>query len=379
MVAAYAMAVSLGASARAEAIPNPPVSANEMQTILRSAIGWKLTPSISAAIVANGKLVYVGADGSADLENKRAATIATRYPIGSVGSLFLAVALVQLDAKHKLRLDDPLERYMPEVPAGITLRQLLPSQSDSDEKYDALGAIIERVTGQPLLTYLTDHVFRPAGMTETWFGEPPDWLPLALGYYEWRDDFGLAATPPDAWNHKCCNFSSTARDLARFGAALFNGTLIPSSALRSLGPAFQSTEKAGMHAIGRLGSASGYDAQFVLIPRERFAMVTLANASGFPATAVLDRVFAAYYPAAASANAAPDNVGAPDTAITDKLSRYFATQTGSTGSAPTMEFLSSSESAGSTEYRYLVDTPAGTKSAFFALRADSTIDGFWVH
>jgi CubicO group peptidase (beta-lactamase class C family) len=373
------MSLWLGAPARAEAIPSRPVNAGPVQTILRNAVGWKLTPSISAAVVANGKVVYVGADGSADLENKRPATIETRYPIGSIGSLFLAVALVQLDAKHRLRLDDPLERYMPEVPPGITLRQLLPPQSDSDEKYDALGAVIERVTGEPLLTYLTDHVFRPAGMTDTWFGEPPDWLPLALGYYEWRDDFGLAATPSDAWNRKCCSFSSTARDLVRFGVALFNGTLVSSSELRSLQPAFQSTEKAGMHTIGQLGSASGYDAQLVLIPRERFAMVTLANASGFPATAVLDRVFATYYPAAATASAAVDNAGDPSPAITACLSGYLAIQTGSKGEVPTMAFLSSSESAGSTEYRYLVDAPGGTKSAFFVLGADGKIDGFWLH
>jgi D-alanyl-D-alanine carboxypeptidase len=353
--------------------------ASSLQKIQRDVVGWRFTPSISLAVVANGKIAYTGAYGNADLETKRPATPETRYPIGSVGGLFLAVAIVQLERKHKLHLDDPLARYVSDAPAGITLRQLLPPQADqSDQRYDMLGAVIERVSGEPLLTYLTDRVFRPAGMTNTWFGQPPEWMPLALGYYEWKDDFGPASTPNDAWNRKCCSYVSTATDLARFSAALFNGTLLPPSALRSLEPAFLSAQKGGMQAMGRLGSPEGYDAELALFVRQRFAIVTLANASGFPATAVLDRVFAAYYPAAATASAAASNAGDPNPTLTARLSGFLQTKIGGS-QPPAIEYLSSSESAGSTEYRYLFTASGATKSVFFVLNAKSEIDGFWVH
>ena len=378
VVVPYALALSLGASAHAAPISST-VGAGSLQKIGDSVVRWKLTPGISLAVVANGKVAYTGVSGITDLESKRPVTIESRFPIGSLGTLFLAVAMVQLDAKHKLHLDDPLERYMPEAPAGITLRQLLPPQSDGDEKYDALGAVIERASGEPLLTYLTEHVFRPAGMTQTWFGEPPGWLPLALGYLEWRDVFSAAAPEANAWNRKCCSYLSTARDLARFSVALLNGTLVSSASLQALEAAFQSAQKGGMRVIGQMGSPAGYDAQLALVPRERFAMVTLTNCSGFPATVVLDRVFATYFPAAAVASAAANTAENADPAITARLSQYFTTQTSWKGPVPAMEFLSSSESAGSTEYRYLVDAPGGTKSAFFVVSADDKIDGFWVH
>jgi hypothetical protein len=44
-----------------------------------------------------------------------------------------------------------------------------------------------------------------------------------------------------------------------------------------------------------------------------------------------------------------------------------------------MSFLSSSVSAGSTEYRYLVDFEGVTKAAFFLLDASGNITEFWVH
>ena len=215
-------------------------------------------------------------------------------------------------------------------------------------------------------------------MTNTWSGEPPDWLPLALGYYEWRDDYGLVSVPPDAWSHKCCSYVSTATDLARFSAALLNGNLLPSGALRALRPAFLLGGQGRDAGVGEIGSArAGGDAELALFVHQRFAIVTLANCAGFPAMTVLDRVFAAYYPAAA-ATSAPNSAGDPNPAVTARLSRLLATKIGSKES-PAMDFLSSSESAGSREYRYLFDASGGTKSAFFVLKADGKIDGFWIH
>ena len=70
-----------------------------MDKLLRDVVAWKLTPSISLAIVENGKVVYAGARGSADLEKNAPATAQTRYPIGSIGTLFVAVAVMQLAEK----------------------------------------------------------------------------------------------------------------------------------------------------------------------------------------------------------------------------------------------------------------------------------------
>lgn len=353
------------------ATPRDTARLHVLDQTLDNAIAWKLTPSIALAVVQDGKIAYSGTRGMADLERNRPATAETRYAIGSLGALFIMVGIMQLRAQGRLTLNDSVRRYLPEeVPIDVTLGEILASREDGG--YDALASIIERITGQPLLTYLTDHVFRPAGMTQTWLGEPPSWLGFATRYYEWRNVFGVAAADSDAWSTKCCSFISTATDVARFDVALFNGTLISPASLREMEPFFQSTRRAGIVMIGRHGSAAGFVADNILLPKQRFAIVLLANCAGFAETAVLDRALALYYPALAPVSNAAD----PHPEITSRLQRCLRQSQASLGA---MTLLSSSESAGSTEYRYLVEIGGSTKSAFFVLDANGNVEGLWIH
>lgn len=367
-----AAALWLNGGGIATAAPSDAARPHALDQTLDNAIAWKLTPSIALAVVWDGRISYSSTRGMADLERNRPATAETRYAIGSVGALFIMVGIMQLSSQGRLRLNDSVRRYLPEdVPMDVTLREILASREDGG--YDALASVIERVTSEPLLTYLTDHVFRPAGMTQTWLGEPPSWLPFATRYYEWRDAFGVAAADSDAWSTKCCSFISTATDLARFDVALFNGTLISPTSLREMEPFFQSSQKAGIVMIGRQGSAAGFDAENILLPKQRFAIAMVANCAGFAATAVLDRALALYYPALATVS----NVADPNPEITSRLQRYLSRQ--SQAPLDRMTLLSSSESAGSTEYRYLVEIGGATKSAFFVLDPKGNVDGFWLH
>lgn len=125
--------------------------------------------------------------------------------------------------------------------------------------------------------------------------------------------------------------------------------------------------------IGRQGSAAGFDAENVLLPKQRFAVVILANCAGFASTALLDRVFGLFYPALATASGSGD----PNPDITLRLQQYLSRR--SREPIGTMSLLSSSVSAGSTEYRYLVDVGGVTKSAFFVMNASGNVDGFWLH
>ncbi|HLX25795.1 MAG TPA: serine hydrolase domain-containing protein [Candidatus Cybelea sp.] len=371
-VAICVLALWLDGICGAAATANDAARSRTVDQTLDNVIAWKLTPSIAMAVVQGDKIAYTATRGMADLERRQTATAETRYAIGSLGSLFIMVGIMQLSAQGRVRLNDSVRRYLPEEsPMDVTLREMLASRDDG--AYTALGGVIERITGEPLLTYLTDHVFRPAGMTQTWLGEPPSWLPLATRYYEWRNDFGVADAESDAWSQKCCSAVSTATDLARFDIALFNSTLLSQGSLRAIEPFFQAMQKAGILMIGRQGSAAGFDAQNILLPQQRFAIVILANCAGFAAPAVLDRALGLYYPTLANASGNVD----PNPAITSRLQNYLTRQ--SPAPAGTMSFLSSSESAGSTEYRYLVDVGGAMKSAFFVLDSKGNVNGFWLH
>ena len=89
-------------------------------------------PSLQIAIGFNGKVVFEGAYGRADVENDVAATTHTRYRTASISKWMTATAAMRLAENGKLDLDAPIQRYCPEFPEKrwtITSRHLLTHRS----------------------------------------------------------------------------------------------------------------------------------------------------------------------------------------------------------------------------------------------------------
>jgi Beta-lactamase len=84
-----------------------------------------------AVLVARrGKVLFQGAWGRADRKAGVANTPATRFRIGSMNKMFTAVATLQLVEAHKLALEDPIGKHLPDYPnkevaAKVTVRHLL--------------------------------------------------------------------------------------------------------------------------------------------------------------------------------------------------------------------------------------------------------------
>src|ERR1700674_5730637 len=85
-------------------------------------------PSASVAVVKNGRLAYANAYGAARLEPRVTATPEMRYAIGCISKQFTAVAVLLLQQDGKLKLDDPVSRFIPGLTRGneVTVRPLLP-------------------------------------------------------------------------------------------------------------------------------------------------------------------------------------------------------------------------------------------------------------
>ena len=75
-------------------------------------------------LVANhGRVIYEGSFGTADVATQRPNTPATTFPIASITKTFTATAILQLRDQGRLRLNDPVVRYLPTFPyAKITIR-----------------------------------------------------------------------------------------------------------------------------------------------------------------------------------------------------------------------------------------------------------------
>lgn len=72
-------------------------------------------PGLVYGIVANGRLVHVRAFGVQDLVQKRPVTPDSLFRIASMTKAFTAIAILKLREDGKIALDDPAEKYVPEM------------------------------------------------------------------------------------------------------------------------------------------------------------------------------------------------------------------------------------------------------------------------
>lgn len=161
-----------------------------------------------------------------------------------------------------------------------------------------LGAIIEKVSGQDYYSYVQDHIYKPAGMTDTGFYEPGKDIPnLAIGYTkmgpnneqlaELRDNNGLREIKggPAGGGY------STAPDLVKFHQALRSYKLLNEEYTKLIttgkvdaggligryGYGFSDKVFGGKHIVGHNGGSPGIAANFEMYPELGYTAVLLMN------------------------------------------------------------------------------------------------------
>ena len=192
-------------------------------------------PGVAYGIVANGQLIGVNCFGSRELDSHSPVKPSTVFRIASMTKSFCAAAILQLRDAGKLRLDDPIRDYIPELSLSyptadsqpITIRQLLTMQAGipqddpwadrqlyrddealsdfyrqgatfsappatrfeySNYGYMMLGRIVSNLSGKGAMQYITDHLLEPLGMHDTvWNASDVPAERLAKGYF-WIDD-----------------------------------------------------------------------------------------------------------------------------------------------------------------------------------------------
>lgn len=214
-----------------------------------------------AIVVADGERVLIDdAYGLADKERRIANTPETAFSVGSVGKTFTAAAILLLEQRGKLRVDDRIEAHLGAMPPdkqAITIRQLLTHTSGlqpnvwdagvareatreemiaavkaskllfapgartrySNTGFTLLAAIVERVSGEDYKTFIRREILAPAGLRQTGFAEDRLWQKVARGYAEPDDEVSGPQDPgPRSWGSHlgAGGFVSTARDLHRW-------------------------------------------------------------------------------------------------------------------------------------------------------------------
>jgi CubicO group peptidase (beta-lactamase class C family) len=239
-------------------------------------------PGLSLAIVRAGEPIYVKGYGVATLEHGVRTKPDTVFQIGSIGKQFTAVALMLLANEHKLDLDDPLSKYLPEIPASwhaVTLRLMLNHQSGiaeldsqtrhlldhtrdytdaqlidvassqpldfepgtdvsySDTGYVLLGIVINRVAGVFYGDMLRQRVFAPVGMIHTRVISDADIVPNRASGYEMTERGTLrnqSYVSPSLNNTADGSLYSTVTDLIKWDRALYGDNVLPHAQLERM-------------------------------------------------------------------------------------------------------------------------------------------------
>lgn len=286
--------ITAGAPAGAQTARStlPAATVAQIDTLIQRAMKEQNLPGVAVGVWIPGRGNYVAAFGKANLETGRARHIGDPFRIASISKTFTATAILQLADQGKLNTDDLLSKWFPEFPeAGtVTVRDLLMMRSGIPEfadeavmeayyhdpleafsaqdsirlaaakvtmssppnqqtvyintNYVLLQQIIERVSGQPINSFLGQNVFAPLGLGETFYATGPD-LPGPLRGYSWeaqtktfRDLTELNPALPGGAGAMV----STLNDLHTYVRALCTGQLLK--------PATQAQRMTGMQMDG---------------------------------------------------------------------------------------------------------------------------------
>jgi CubicO group peptidase (beta-lactamase class C family) len=341
-VLATLFVTSRGALAESTAKPESNV-ARELDTYLSSLVAEnKLSGAILVA--KDGVTVASKAAGIANKATGAPIALNTKFNLGSMNKMFTAVAIAQLAQAGRLSFTDTISKHLPDYPNKevadkVTIHQLLTHTSGmglywnekfreqreklltvaahlplfvndplsfapgekfqySNSGYMVLGAIIEKVSGQDYYSYVAEHVYKRAGMTDTGFYEPGKEIPnLAIGYTRMGPDGKPLEEARDNTNTREVRGGpagggySTVEDLVKFHMALRNykllneeytklvttGKVDAGGPIGRYGYGFGDKTFDGKHIVGNNGGSGGIAANFEMYPELGYTSVMLMN------------------------------------------------------------------------------------------------------
>ncbi len=235
-------------------------------------------PALQLAVIQHGKVVKLKSYGTSNLENSVPATNESMFSINSCTKAFVGVAVMQLQEEGKLNVNDPISKYLDDLPSewkNLKIKQLLSNISglpniideyenvlaDGTENaawekvktlpmefntgdhfsynqtgYVIIGKIITKLSGMHFTKFIEERQFKVVGMKQTRFGDSYDVIPNSAGAYTTQNNNnGEWSTTNEVKNcfakfpvffRTCTGIISTADEVAKWIIALQNGLLL---------------------------------------------------------------------------------------------------------------------------------------------------------
>jgi CubicO group peptidase (beta-lactamase class C family) len=315
------------------------------------------SPGCSLAVIRDGSIIYKRGYGAADLDHDIPNAPGTVFHVASLSKQFTAMSVLLLAQQGKLSLDDPVRKYIPELGdfgKPLTIRHLLHHTSGlrdqwnllimsgwrlsedvvrdddvldlvsrmkalnfspgaehlySNTGYTLLAQIVKRVSGQSLREFAEANIFKPLGMTHTFFRD--DHLVIVKNQaYAYNPGPGGAfkLSVPNYDTVGASSLLTTVEDLARWdqnfydyrvgGKALIEQMQVPgvlnSGEKITYAMGLVVLKYKGLNVVEHSGGDAGYRSHLMRFPDQRFSVACLCNAGNANPSALARQVAGIY-------------------------------------------------------------------------------------
>jgi D-alanyl-D-alanine carboxypeptidase len=319
-------------------------------------------PSASVGIVQGGKVVYTAAFGQARLSPDLAANPDMHYAIGSISKQFTTACILLLAEDGKLKLDDPVSRWFPELTRAneVTVRNLLTHTSGyedyapqdytipawtkatkpldvvrewagkpldfdpgtkwqySNTNFVLAGLIVEKASGMPFWQFLETRVLQPASLKNVLNLDTDREQMEPRGYM--RNAFGQlrpAILEAPGWYFADGELSMPVETLLEWDVSVMNQTLLKPASYEAFETEMKLKDGTGTHygfgvdinvrdghrVVAHTGEVGGFVAANAIYPDDKLAIAVLTNQEASPAASTILRAIAPLlFPARAAAD-----------------------------------------------------------------------------
>jgi len=299
------------------------------------------SPGCAVAVMKDGRIAYERGYGMADLEHEAKITPATIFNVGSIAKQFTGAAILMLVQEGKISLDDPIRKYVPELPdfgTPITLREMLhhtsglrdyeellhfdgwrldspdlltdgdvmyimtrqkelnfPPGSDfaySNTNFVLLAEVVSRVSKQSFPDFTMTRIFQPLGMKHTHFRDDHGEVIKNVAYSYINKDGAFDVCLPNYDIFGSTNLFTTVEDLARWEENFYSARVGGTKVIRQLQEPgalndgtfinyipgmFVNAPGAPRWAQSGTAGDAGYRADVFRLPDHHLSAITLCN------------------------------------------------------------------------------------------------------
>ncbi len=315
------------------------------------------SPGCALSVIKDGQIIYKRGYGMADLDHDISISSGSVFHVASVSKQFTAFSILLLAQQGKLSLDDPVKKHIPEVPDfgyPITIRHLLHHTSGlrdqwnllimagwrlsqdvvrdedvlnliarqkalnfkpgdqyaySNTGYTLMALIVKRVSGMSLREFADANIFKPLGMTKTFFRDDHTVIVKNQAYaYEPAAGATFKLSVPNYDTVGASSLLTTAEDLARWDQNFYDFKVGGREVIREMQETgtLNDGEKInyarglvlgdykGLRIVEHSGADAGYRSHLMRFPDERFSVACLCNLSSSSPSGLARRVADVY-------------------------------------------------------------------------------------